>query len=340
MSDSLKRRDRARPRAAEGQRSAARRGFTLVELLVVIAIIGVLVALLLPAVQSAREAARRTSCRNNLKQIGVALLSFHDSQGRFPPGRGGPPPKIFSTLAYLLPYVEEGSLQGQIDLASAPTNVVVAGVSYSGARNLPAGSEAVAVLQCPSDTAEGRVSGLVYGATNYAANTGSAAVDAGSVRLADGVFFLESKVAFNDLADGSSHTAAFSERMLGTGQSTTSLPNQSGLYILELKNSVTLAVDTCATPSSGTWFSQRGGKWILGNYGNTLYNHQFTPNPPQWDCMNLPQQKGFMSARSYHPGGVNVLFCDGSVRFVEDGIETNVWRALATRAGSETLDGM
>ena len=96
-------------------------GFTLVELLVVIAIIGILIALLLPAVQAAREAARRAQCSNNLKQIGLALQHFHEAKRHFPPGRGGPPPKIFSALAYLLPYVEETALYGQLDLAMAPT---------------------------------------------------------------------------------------------------------------------------------------------------------------------------------------------------------------------------
>ncbi|MEX0676078.1 MAG: DUF1559 domain-containing protein [Pirellulales bacterium] len=320
----------------QGQRPRrARSGFTLVELLVVIAIVGVLTALLLPAVQSAREAGRRTSCLNNLKQIGVALQNFHQSQGRFPPGRGGPPPKIFSALAYLLPYVEESSLEGLIDLSQAPTNVVVKGVPYSGKANYPAAITTVAMLACPSDLSAGRVSGSEFGATNYAANSGSAAVD-GSLWPADGVFFGESQVRFRDLLDGSSHTAAFSERMLGTGLPFT--PPQTGLFILELSNSVVLDDNSCASPGSGNWYNARGAKWILGNYGNTLYNHHFTPNPPQWDCMNQPQQKGFMAARSYHPDGVNVVFCDGSTRFVEDNIDLAVWRATATRAGSETLD--
>jgi prepilin-type N-terminal cleavage/methylation domain-containing protein/prepilin-type processing-associated H-X9-DG protein len=323
---------------------APRAGFTLVELLVVIAIIGALTALLLPAVQSAREASRRAACGNHLRQLGVALQNFHQSQRRFPPGRGGPPPKVFSPLAYLLPYVEEGSLQARIDLSSAPTTVVVGGVPFSGATNLPAAREAVAVLQCPSDMFSGRVPGSTYGATNYVASTGSAFVD-GNIWPGDGVFFGESHVRFRDLSDGSSHTAAFSERMLGNGEAVSTLPpNQTGLYILEISNSFPLDETSCASPSSGGtsggWYETRGAKWILGNYGNTLYNHHYTPNAPQWDCMNLPQQKGYMSARSYHPEGVNVLFCDGSVRFVFDAIELRVWRAIATREGVETLDSL
>jgi prepilin-type N-terminal cleavage/methylation domain-containing protein/prepilin-type processing-associated H-X9-DG protein len=317
-----------------------RAGFTLVELLVVIAIIGALVALLLPAVQSAREASRRAACSNHLRQLGVALQNFHQSENHFPPGRGGPPPKIFSPLAYLLPYVEEGSLQARIDLSMAPTTVVVAGVLYSGNANKPAASEAVAVLQCPSDMIAGRVPSSSFGATNYVACTGSAALD-GNIWPGDGVFFGESGVKFSDLLDGSSHTAAFSERMLGNGVTApiAAPPHQAHLYMLEIKNSVPVDEPTCGLPSSGVqWYRERGAKWILGNYSNTLYNHRYVPNPPQWDCMNLPQQKGYVAARSYHPGGVNVAFCDGSVRFILDEIELAIWRATATRDGAETLD--
>jgi len=314
------------------------RAFTLVELLVVIAIIGVLVALLLPAIQSSREAARRATCSNHLKQLGIALNTFHSTKKYFPPGRGAPPPMIFSALAYLLPFVEEGSLQSRIDLMQAPTTVVIAGVTYSGAANLPAAQEAVAVLQCPSDTASGRVAGSTFGATNYAANAGSGTVNAGSLTNADGVFFLGSKVGFRQLVDGSSHTAAFGERMLGTGQA-----NPSGdlepLYILELQNTFAVGDTDCGSPSSGGWYSQRGAKWILGNYGNTVYNHYYAPNAPKWDCMNLPQQKALMTARSYHFGGVNQGFCDGSVRFIDNQIELKVWRAYSTRDGAESLDG-
>jgi prepilin-type N-terminal cleavage/methylation domain-containing protein/prepilin-type processing-associated H-X9-DG protein len=315
-----------------------RGGFTLVELLVVIAIIGALVALLLPAVQSAREASRRAACGNHLRQLAVALQNFHDSQGRFPPGRGGPVPKVFSPQAYLLPYIEEGSLQARIDLTMAPTTIVVSGKSHSGKANEPAAKEAVAVLQCPSDAVAGRVPSSIFGATNYVANVGSAAVD-GNLWPADGVFFGESRVKFNDLADGSAQTAAFSERMLGNGIAVSTLPpDQANLYILELKNSVPVDEPTCASPASGGWYKERGAKWILGNYGNTLYNHHYRPNPPQWDCMNQPQQKGYIAARSYHVDGVNVAFCDGSVRFIIDSIELAIWRALATRDGAETLD--
>lgn len=321
---------------------SCRRAFTLVELLVVIAIIGVLVALLLPAVQAAREAGRRSSCLNNLRQLGIAMQHCHDATGSFPPGRGGPPPQIFSPQAYLLPYVEEGSLQGQIDFNLAPTTVVVGGVFYSGAVNKPAACEAVPVLLCPSDVEPGRVTGSEFGATNYVACTGSGKIDAGTIVKSDGVFFLESRIGMKHITDGTSHTVAFSERGLGPGQklTSTSLPGHlAGVYVLELFNSSPVSTENCGQPANGSWYEARGAKWILANYGNTLYNHHRTPNTSHWDCMNLAQQKGYMAARSYHPGGANVLRCDGSANFVHGEIDDVLWQAVATRNGEEIVEG-
>lgn len=302
----------------------------------VIAIVGVLVALLLPAVQAAREASRRSSCVNNLKQLGIALQSFHAAQRRFPPGRGGPAPMVFSAQAYLLPYVEEGSLEGQIDFTSAPTNLTIAGVPYSGNANKPAAEQVVRVLMCPTDVAEGRVVGSNFGGTNYVANAGSGTLNFGSLTGADGVFYIRSKIDFRKLTDGSTYTVAFSERQLGNGQPQPAASrDNSQLVIWELFNSMPFGPTPCEAAVAGSWYSQRGAKWILGNYGNTLYNHYYPPNSPQWDSMNLPQQMALMTARSSHTGGVNVSFCDGSVRFVDDEVRLEVWRAAATRAGSE-----
>jgi prepilin-type N-terminal cleavage/methylation domain-containing protein/prepilin-type processing-associated H-X9-DG protein len=326
------------PRAGSRRRLA---GFTLVELLVVIAIVGVLVALLLPAVQAAREASRRSSCVNNLKQLGVALQGFHSAQRHFPPGRGGPAPLVFSAQAYLLPYVEEGSLQGQIDFMSAPTDLVIAGKSYSGNANKNAASQVVRVLMCPSDDAEGRVSGSTFGGTNYVANAGSGTLNNGSLTKADGVFYIASKVDFRMITDGSTHTAAFSERQLGNGlPQIAATRDRNQLAIWEVNNAVSFGPAPCEASVSGSWYSQRGAKWILGNYGNTVYNHYYVHNSEQWDCMNLPQQMALMTARSNHVGGVNVSFCDGSVRFVDDDVRLEVWRAVATRAGSEPPEAL
>ena len=115
-----------------------RRAFTLIELLVVIAIIGTLVGLLLPAVQQARAAASRTACLNNLKQLGLSAHNYHSAQGRFPPGRGTPAPRIFSAHAYLLPFVEQDGLNGLIEYTAPPASYTAPGVVFDGTRNYPA----------------------------------------------------------------------------------------------------------------------------------------------------------------------------------------------------------
>lgn len=142
--------------------------------------------------------------------------------------------------------------------------------------------------------------------------------------------FPGSAVGFSDLLDGSSQTAAFSERTVGPGQ----VGGDRGRLILERPPGADPAPAGCDA-GAGTWNPERGAKWILGNYGNTLYNHALPPNAGVWDCMDVWQQKGRLAARSGHPGGVSVLFCDGGVRFVADGTAGVVWQALATRAGGE-----
>jgi len=309
-----------------------RRAFTLVELLVVVGIIAVLTGLLLPAVQEVRAAAARASCGNNLKQIGLALHAHHDARGRFPPGRGSPLPAVFSAHAHLLPFLEQDGLQRGIDFSSAPVTFSVAGgPTYDGTVNLPAATAAVKTYLCPADPAGDRVPGSPFGATSYAANAGSGAVDFGSLAQSDGVFILGSAVGFRDLFDGSSQTAAFSERTVGPGQVT----SDRGRLILERPPGADPSAAGCDA-GAGTWNPERGAKWILGNYGNTLYNHALPPNSAGvWDCMDVRQQKGRLAARSGHTGGVSVLLCDGGVRFVPDGTSAVVWQALATRAGGE-----
>ena len=130
------------------------------------------------------------------------------------------------------------------------------------------------------------------------------------------------------------HTVAFSERLIGNGPSSAVTPTIAR-HVREIPGAANTTPAACDARAAGTWFAERGSKWILGNYGNTLYNHGLAPNAKQHDCMNMLQQKGQMAARSLHPGGVTSLKCDGSVAFVADGVTLSIWQALATRAGGE-----
>jgi prepilin-type N-terminal cleavage/methylation domain-containing protein/prepilin-type processing-associated H-X9-DG protein len=302
------------------QSGRQRAGFTLIELLVVIAIIGVLVALLLPAVQMAREAGRRASCVSNMKQLGIGLHTFHDVNGRFPAGRD-PWPTPFAPHARLLPFLEQANLQNLIDY-SQPTSTGV---------NANAATVTVPLFQCPSDGASGRVAGSNFAGTNYVGNVGTGVND-GDYVTGDGVFLLNRKIGFRDLIDGSSNTAAFSESIIGDGQTIPVTPKRQAV---QLAGSTPTSPGNC---TSGPYTGNRGDRWINGGYLATLYNHHFTPNSASWDCLNAANNFGLKGARSYHPGGVNVLRCDGSVSFVSDNIDLLAWRAFATRAGGEVLE--
>lgn len=317
-----------------------RNGLTLVELLVVLAIIGLLSSLLLPAVQAARQAARRLSCQNNLKQIGLALQNHHAAYDRFPPGRGTPFPAVFSTHAWLLPFCE-GVVFDHIAFDLPPVTFNLAsGKVLDGSQNLAAAQAILPVFLCPSDPGtRGRVGDSTFAATNYAACVGSGTSAHGSLEDADGVFFAGSRMGFRDLLDGSSQTTAFSERLTGLGSSAPRAPAPSPARAMWEIGSVAIPTSgTCGERSHGQWYLARGEKWIMGNYGNTLYNHYFTPNARSWDCMNVRQQSGQMSARSAHPAGVNLLYCDGSVHFVAEQIDAAVWRELSTRADGSSVN--
>jgi prepilin-type N-terminal cleavage/methylation domain-containing protein/prepilin-type processing-associated H-X9-DG protein len=303
-----------------------RRAFTLIELLVVIAIIGILIALLLPAVQKVREAASRMQCTNNLKQLGLALHNHHDALGYFPAGRD-PWPNPFSAQSRLLPFVEQENLQHLVDF-NQPTSTGV---------NLTAAQTPIKLLICPSDPAGGRIPGSQYAGNNYAGNVGTG-VNNGDYTTGDGIFLLNNRIGFRDISDGTSNTAAFSEIILGSGTTRTGPTAPDRRHFIQLPGSTVTTPEACTPGSDTTWAGNRGDRWINGGYLSTLYNHYYLPNTTSnFDCINAANNYGLTTARSMHANGVNLLLCDGSVRFLANGITLATWRALGTRAGGEVV---
>jgi prepilin-type N-terminal cleavage/methylation domain-containing protein/prepilin-type processing-associated H-X9-DG protein len=333
--------------------TARRRGFTLVELLVVVAIIGTLVALLLPAVQSARDSARRVQCGNNLRQLALAAANHESARGFFPVGsesrqwaeRPFWPHQYFrwSALAHLAPYYEESGLLAGIDLA-VPLYVGLSSDAISP-QNKPIVKTVVPIFLCPSDKAAAVAE--LFGPTNYATCTGSG-TGGGTPFDTDGMFFVNSRVRPRDVADGLTKTVLFSESTLGDGPASTRRASDVTAatgYAFIMTAPVTDA--RCRAAIYWNWTDLRGFSWANGEYRTTLYNHARLPNDATIDCIGVLQNTtdparvyagyGWRTARSRHPGGVNVATADGGVRFVGDGVAAAVWRAAATRAGGEAV---
>ena len=328
----------------------SRFGFTIVELLVVIAVIGVLVALLLPAIQSSREAARRMSCQNNLRQFGIALHNYAEARKCFPSGAEShayakdpsTPYNFFrwSAIVRLMPYLEETTAYSSLDLTQPlyGSNLKITPANQSGVAQL------VPLFLCPSDLQKPVASG--FGPTNYATCTGSGA-GGGTPFNADGIFFVNSEVIPSQVTDGLSHTAAMSESLLGAGpaplfDASRVDPRTTYAFV----NAVPLTDAACKQARIWNFTDLRGFCWADGEYRCTLYNHHWGPNSPSIDCVSsqvtgnisvLYSCYGWRSARSRHPGGVNVLMADGSGWFATDDIDINTWWALSTRDTGELV---
>jgi prepilin-type N-terminal cleavage/methylation domain-containing protein/prepilin-type processing-associated H-X9-DG protein len=330
-----------------------RQGVTLVELLVVVAIIGLLAGLLLPAVQQARESARRTHCTNNLRQISLATANHESARGRYPIGsesrewaeRPDFPHQFFrwSVLAHLAPFYELETLLRGLDL-SVPLYVGLTADAIAP-QNKPIVKLTVPLFLCPSDA--GRAVSDSFGPTNYAGCTGSGA-GGGTPFETDGLFGINSRTRPRDIVDGLSRTVAYSESLLGAGQRATT--NRAGIDVQTGYGFIfTAPLDEgpCSRPFYYNFTDLRGFSWANGEYRTTLYNHARVPNSAVLDClaalMSTPDLArmyagyGWRAARSRHPGGVNVVMADGSGQFVSDTVDPAVWKALATRAGGEAL---
>ena len=317
---------------------ARRRGaFTLIELLVVIAIVAILIGLLLPAVQKVREAAARTQCSNNLKQLVLAAHNYHDALGALPPARDV---KSLSAQYYLLPYMEQDNAFKLVDPA----------VLWNDAKNTAARAVKIKTFLCPSDPVTALPAG--WEGTNYRVNQGTGLLwglpptTAGDPNTGypapNGPFFLSSKVRLAAMPDGTSNTAAMGERKLGdfnnaVGSLTDTfyLGQAKGKYPATIDESVTMC--NSIDPSDLTWqgMSDVGAPWLYGYHSTTVYFHSNRPNGRS--CM-YPPGRIMTSATSAHTGGVNLGLCDGSIRFVRDSISLDAWRALGTRDGGEVVN--
>ncbi len=329
-------------------------GFTLVELLVVIAIIGVLVALLIPAVQAAREASRRSSCTIRMRQLGIATQNYLSAIGSYPAGSLAKPyPAVpttpwnlyrWSALAALTPYLENQAAHDAIDF-----DLPLYGASLS---LIEENADGVRLLLpeflCPSDQ-QIRVSDQ-YGSTNYVVSTGTGFGDAnkvndlGSPFDTDGLFGVNSAVRTSQITDGLSKTALASESTLGVSRD-----EEPHDVRFEYKYIYVPAInDTlCDAPSAWNFTEPRGFSWANGEFRCALYNHYRVPNSESADCIRAAFGKkettkyaayGWRAARSVHPGGVNLTLVDGSVRFISDNVDKIVWQATSTIAGDEVHD--
>jgi len=359
------------PRQLGSKSLLPHRGFSLVELMVVVTIIGVLIALLLPAVQAAREASRRAQCTNNLKQIGLALLNYEGAIGCLPPGRmmtydpryaGRNPPCTSlmvekSLFLHILPQLEQVALYNSINQS----------LTVFGEENRTVRPVSLGIFACPSDPEAGRVRpgyslilaslGFGSGSTPFVVSYGSYVGMYGSLYLqalprpesdcrvsssvlsqVNGSFNDTSPIRLSSFNDGLSNTLIASERAL-----------------FPLRNA----------ESNGTSAFDQYGWTISGNWGDTLDSAFYPPNLYKKIAVET-RIEPFFSASSLHPGGLNAAFCDGSVRFIKDSISSwphdttdrypqgaktdatgawinlpsqGVWQSHATRSGGELVSG-
>lgn len=334
-----------------------RHGVTVAEVLVVLGIVGVLTALLLPAVQSARESARQITCRDRLRQIGLATHNHLSAHGAFPftsvisgdriNGRSVVFRESVSPHRYLLAHLDPAIFE-QLELKDDSVPYLDVAPSSESDSNRRLMTLRIAVFACPSDR-------VPPGGNSYRANMGigpgiyhpDAFPDA--IRPFDpgnrtGAFANGQSLRPQDFDDGLSNTATFCERLTGDGDRSSYTPWRDAFISPVEFNLAQQAIDACrdyASPNPPRHDSFMGWTWLFGGWNHTWYNHVMTPNSPVPDCgegYNIAGGgEGLYAARSLHSGGVNAAFGDGAVKFVSESIDLTVWRAIGTRAGGEAV---
>lgn len=323
----------------QNTRETARRGFTLIELLVVIAIIAVLISLLLPAVQSAREAARRAQCINNMKQIGLAMHNYESTHGTFAPGKKG---CCWGTWpVFILPYLEGANMFNAWNNFGTYNNAATDVYRYSGAGNSTVVNTRIAAYTCPSDTPTVGFANIQ--SYNYAVNFGNVTQSqTATAKDWQGVTSAFGGAPFSDL-----YARTINGATVGT---TVSQWGTFGISTISDGTSNTLMVSEIIQAQGGDlrgfvhWGDAGAFETILApndKNPDVIYTigyckYPFANNPP---CVASGTGKpaNNFGSRSRHPGGVNSLFCDGSVKFVKNSIAMNTWRALSTTHGGEVI---
>ena len=325
-------------------------GFTLVELLVVIAIIAILIALLLPAVQAARAAARRTHCLNNFKQIGVALMNYHDAIGTFPEGAhsqgwhndtvlgGGCWELGWPWSAHILPYIEQSAIFDNIDMSSTCLKISYPGSgAYAYKNNLDMIRKIIPTYLCPSDSqtlnqleisigSGGGSRTVILGRTNYIgsadddcryypSSSGSHSGDVSYIYDGDGMLFNLSGIRIRDVFDGTSQTI-----FVGEGTGSEGNINQQVLG-----------------SAMGNGLHYTWGEGALSDMRNGINGPFSVPGDGLWAWLGTPPSTGYSS---YHSSGAHFLFVDGSARFISESTSIELLYAFATRRGGEVLDNI
>jgi prepilin-type N-terminal cleavage/methylation domain-containing protein/prepilin-type processing-associated H-X9-DG protein len=356
------------------------RAFTLIELLVVIAIIAVLIALLLPAVQAAREAARRIQCVNNMKQIGLALHNYHQTNSCFPSGglptintngTARPENGDFSALARMLSFLEQQALYNAANFGRS-----LKSDANGFAVNSTVTSTRISAFLCPSctppawiDTESANQGGpFTAPGNNYFGSYGASIEWVAQPQRAggppNGVFQVTGPaIGIQNITDGTSNTIAFGEWKTGSGtkamvtrytdiiflgtlpsassRSTAGTEVMPGLLAAGFQAWLTSCNQAAVAPYSSSYSYVIGETWVHGLVAYTLGTTLLPPNAPYFNCSagtpGVLDDPGSFNMSSFHPGGANMLMCDGSVHFLKNSVSQPIVWALGSRAYGEVL---